>query len=223
MSATVPGPRALYSKNAHAKGVCHPTHKFSPVVRAVVKHQRLYKIPSKNVLPAWRGISSNLPPIWERRNKYKDQQRAPPITIKSPRAKPPLTMPLMPPDKSVKPPKARMHPSKTVGAMDWPATKLITGVRTTLNCVKKEALALATDNKPNVNKPCAPKFQTANSAAANQKEVGVVIGLDKSLPSSCDWSVVFLLLVNKRGTKQAVANHPRVADNAEGSGGSGKA
>mmetsp|Transcript_20956 Transcript_20956/g.34633 ORF Transcript_20956/g.34633 Transcript_20956/m.34633 type:complete len:160 (+) Transcript_20956:71-550(+) len=157
--------------------------------------------------------------------RYKDQHSAPPNTNKSPpdnaKANP---APAPPPHKSTNPHNANKEPTPIDDEMACPVANDTNGVKTTDVCVKKEARALPVLNRPKASNPWAPKFQTASSTAAlhmTKEEADDDASSMAVVVSVC--SCCFARLENNRGgIKQAVANHPRVAESTEAEGGSGR-
>jgi hypothetical protein len=64
-----------------------------------------------------------------------------------------------------KPNNANPLPPQTDGPIVSPTNAEMKGVITTLVCVRKDALAAGLTSRPKVTRPCAPKFQNANSMA----------------------------------------------------------
>mmetsp|Transcript_7105 Transcript_7105/g.17622 ORF Transcript_7105/g.17622 Transcript_7105/m.17622 type:complete len:263 (+) Transcript_7105:948-1736(+) len=75
-----------------------------------------------------------------------------------------------------RPSRASPHPPQTDELMFSPAKAEMSGVNTTLVWVRNEARAAGLKRSPALMRPCAPKFQNANSRAL------IHIGL---IPSSC--------------------------------------
>mmetsp|Transcript_19979 Transcript_19979/g.43453 ORF Transcript_19979/g.43453 Transcript_19979/m.43453 type:complete len:225 (-) Transcript_19979:399-1073(-) len=192
---------------------------------------------TKPVLTPCKARSGYFGPREDIRNKYIDQDNAPPKTNRSPRESNTERAEAFPPPPMVKttnPNKATTHPNQTLRPMTaFPIRVEISGVNKTLVCVKKEARPDPVDTNPTVNKPCAKKFHIASSMPErNNGPMAVDVDIESSSfgvsVSFVIESVVevaaalfdgFILFSSKGGKKHKKASHPRVADKAAAEGG----
>mmetsp|Transcript_61243 Transcript_61243/g.149920 ORF Transcript_61243/g.149920 Transcript_61243/m.149920 type:complete len:175 (+) Transcript_61243:331-855(+) len=150
------------------------------------KAQAEYKTANNVVLTNCKLISLNFEPIFDSRHRYADQDNAPKRTRTSPVLNDEKKVDMndnvyiVPPDdlaavavavagedakvKTMRPHNAITDASHTFfGTLSPNQTELMTGVRTTLVCVRNDARALLVVNRPTFNNPWERKFHTASS------------------------------------------------------------